>query len=387
MAPPPDSPGTLPPAHTTALPGSVPALVPWIPWPSWVLAAIAGAAGVLIVSCLLCVICRCCRPRTKSRDKETVSLGSARGATTAHAVQPDVDGLEPGLGGLQQWGRLQLSLEYQPASQEVRVGLKQATGLQAPGSGHTADPYARVSLCPPAGPSHETRVHRGTLSPVFEETCSFQVPPTALPRTVLLVQLLASRRFSAHTPLAELRLPLASVDLRHVLERWHELGPPGTVEPEPSGELCFSLRYVPSAGRLTVLVLEARGLGPGLAAPYVKVQLLLNQRPWKKRRTSARRATAAPYFNEAFAFRVPVAQLQGVDLVLAVCARGPQLRTEPVGKVLLGARASGQPLQHWADMLAHARRPSTQWHRLRPPSEVDRVLGLRPRGRLPLPRS
>lgn len=30
------------------------------------------------------------------------------------------------------------------------------------------------------------------------------------------------------------------------------------------GELCFSLRYVPSSGRLTVVVLEARGLNPGL---------------------------------------------------------------------------------------------------------------------------
>lgn len=76
-----------------------------------------------------------------------------------------------------------------------------------------------------------------------------------------------------------------------------------------------------------------------------------------------------------------------MDLVLAVWARGPQFRAEPVGKVLLGARASGQPLQHWADMLAHARRPIAQWHRLRPAREVDRALALQPRLRLPLPGS
>lgn len=34
---------------------------------------------------------------------------------------------------------------------------------------------------------------------------------------------------------------------------------------EQMGELCFSLRYVPSSGRLTVVVLEARGLNLGLA--------------------------------------------------------------------------------------------------------------------------
>ena len=79
--------------------------------------------------------------------------------------------------------------------------------------------------------------------------------------------------------------------------------------------------------------------------------------------------------------------LQSVDLVLAVWARGLQLRAEPVGKVLLGPRASGQPLQHWADMLAHARRPIAQWHYLRSPREVDRALALQPRLPLFRPRS
>lgn len=37
---------------------------------------------------------------------------------------------------------------------------------------------------------------------------------------------------------------------------------------------------------------------------------MLNQRKWKKRKTSARKGTAAPYFNEAFAFLVPFGQIQ-----------------------------------------------------------------------------
>lgn len=120
------------------------------------------------------------------------------------------------------------------------------------------------------------------------------------------------------------------------------------------------------------------------------------------RRTSARKGTATPYFNEAFTFLVPLSQIQvgcleegagpprghadrcllvplppvssaqSVDLVLAVWARGSWLRAEPVGKVALGARASGQPLRHWADMLAQARRPVAQWHRLRLPGRWTR---------------
>ncbi|XP_038310344.1 synaptotagmin-8 isoform X18 [Canis lupus familiaris] len=347
------------PEGTSAVPGLIPDLISGLPWPRWALIAVAVAAGVLTVSCLLCVICCCCRRRhhghrKKPRDREAVGLSSPQGTTTsAHLVQPDVDSLE---GGPQHWGRLQLSLEYDFGSQE-------------------------------AGHRHETKVHRDTLCPMFQETCCFHVPQEELSQTTLQVQVLSFKRFSAHEPLGELSLPLGTVDLHHVLEHWYQLGPPGTVEPEAWGELCFLLQYMPSSGRLTVVVLEARGLSPGLADPYVKVQLMLNQRKWKKRRTSSRKGTASPYFNEAFSFLVPFSQIQSVDLVLAVWARGPQFRAECVGKVLLGARASGQPLQHWADMLAHARRPVAQWHHLQLPGEVDRALALKPRLRLPLPGS
>ncbi|KAM5247139.1 synaptotagmin-8 [Ctenodactylus gundi] len=385
----PDSNSTLTPAGTTAVTGLIPDLITRIPWPRWVLIVAALAAGVLAISCLLCAICCCCRRRRRRRkkqpqDKEAVSLGSARSSTTTHLVQPDMENLKSALGSPQQWGRLQLSLEYDFGSQEIRVTLKQAADLKAEG---TADSYARVSISTDARRRHETKVHRGTLCPVFEETCCFHVLPTELPSATLQVQVLDFKRFSEHEPLGQLSLPLSTLDPQHVLECWYQLGPPDTATLEQTGELCLSLRYVPSSGHLTVVVLEARGLNLGLAESYVKVQLMLNQKKWKKRKTSTKKNSAAPYFNEAFTFLVPFSQVQNVDLVLAVWTRGPQLRAEPVGKILLSSRASGQPLQHWADMLAHARRPIAQWHRLQPAREVDRILALQPRLRLPVPRS
>ena len=98
---------------------------------------------------------------------------------------------------------------------------------------------------------------------------------------------------------------------------------------------------MPGSGRLTVVVLEARGLSRALAGeswthlpmwteepgaqpsdlggpltpfalpdPYVKIQLMLNRRKWKRRKTSARKGTATPYFNEGFTFLVPFGQIQ-----------------------------------------------------------------------------
>ncbi|PNI26699.1 SYT8 isoform 12, partial [Pan troglodytes] len=102
MGHPPDSPSAPAPAGTTAIPGLIPDLVAGTPWPRWALIAGALAAGILLVSCLLCAACCCCRHhRKKPRDKEAVGLGSARGTTTTHLVQPDVDGLESSPGGAQ----------------------------------------------------------------------------------------------------------------------------------------------------------------------------------------------------------------------------------------------------------------------------------------------
>lgn len=44
--------------------------------------------------------------------------------------------------------------------------------------------------------------------------------------------------------------------------------------------------------------------------PYVKVQLVLSQRKWKKRKTSARKGMATPYFNKTVTFLVPFSQIQ-----------------------------------------------------------------------------
>lgn len=44
--------------------------------------------------------------------------------------------------------------------------------------------------------------------------------------------------------------------------------------------------------------------------PYVKVQLALDKRKWKKRKTSIKKKTLNPYFNESFTFEVSFDQIQ-----------------------------------------------------------------------------
>lgn len=52
----------------------------------------------------------------------------------------------------------------------------QAEELPACDAGGTSDPYVKVYLLPDKKKKFETKVHRKTLNPVFNETFNFKVP-------------------------------------------------------------------------------------------------------------------------------------------------------------------------------------------------------------------
>lgn len=64
------------------------------------------------------------------------------------------------------------------------------------------------------------------------------------------------------------------------------------------GDLCLSLRYVPTAGKLNVVVLEARRLKKmdvaGLSDPYVKISLMSNGKRSMSKPSSGYRARLYP---------------------------------------------------------------------------------------------
>lgn len=107
------------------------------------------------------------------------------------------------------------------------------------------------------------------------------------------------------------------------------------------------MRYVPTAGKLTVVILEAKNLKKmdvgGLSGkerkyylyefflnviaellndnekvklililldPYVKIALMQNGKRLKKKKTSIKKCTLNPYYNESFTFEVPFEQIQ-----------------------------------------------------------------------------
>lgn len=58
---------------------------------------------------------------------------------------------------------------------QLLVGIIQAAELPALDMGGTSDPYVKVYLLPDKKKKYETKVHRKTLNPVFNEQFTFKV--------------------------------------------------------------------------------------------------------------------------------------------------------------------------------------------------------------------
>merc|ERR1739838_131916 len=157
-------------------------------------------------------------------------------------------------------GKLQYELEYDFNTQTLNVTAVQCSELPALDMGGTSDPYVKVYLLPDKKKKFETKVHRKTLNPEINETFVFkQIPYADIMSKTLVFGIYDFDRFSKHDQIGEVKIPLCQVDLAQSIEEWRELvSVEGDGGQEKLGDICFSLRYVPTAGTLTVVILEAK---------------------------------------------------------------------------------------------------------------------------------
>lgn len=62
-----------------------------------------------------------------------------------------------------------------PLPPQLTVGILQAADLLSMDSGGTSDPYVKVFVLPDKKKKFDTKVHKKTLNPVFNETFTFKV--------------------------------------------------------------------------------------------------------------------------------------------------------------------------------------------------------------------
>uniref|UniRef100_A0A673A1X7 Synaptotagmin IXa n=1 Tax=Sphaeramia orbicularis TaxID=375764 RepID=A0A673A1X7_9TELE len=266
-------------------------------------------------------------------------------------------------------GRLHFILKFDCDLEQLIVKIHKAEDLPAKDFSGTSDPYVKIYLLPDRMTKHQTKVHRKTLNPVFDEVFLFPVAYSELPTRKLHFSVYDFDRFSRHDIIGQVVvdnfLDLADFPRETKLCRDIQYVSSDNVD---LGDLMFSLCYLPTAGRLTITMIKARNLKAmditGASDPYVKVSLMCDGRRLKKRKTSTKRNTLNPIYNEAIVFDVPPENIEQISLLIAVMDYDRVGHNEVIGVCRVGNDADNLGRNHWSEMLTYPRKPVAHWHPL-----------------------
>ncbi|EOA93598.1 Synaptotagmin-12, partial [Anas platyrhynchos] len=268
-------------------------------------------------------------------------------------------------------GQVEVSMEYDGKAATLHVTLLQGKDLLEKEDTRFESCFMRISLLPAEQIVGISRIQRSAYAVAFDERFSIPLDPAALEENSLRFSVFGidedERKRNVSTGVAELKLSDLDLALRP-FNAWLYLQDMNKAV-DTVGEILLSLSYLPTAERLTVVVVKAKNLvwsnGKVTADPFVKVYLLQDGRKISKKKTAVKRDDNNPVFNEAMIFSVPAIVLQvrpslGVLLHGAPnpCARGGE-------GIVGGVGCFGMGITHWNQMLATLRKPVSMWHPLR----------------------
>ncbi|XP_017792561.1 PREDICTED: uncharacterized protein LOC108574471 [Habropoda laboriosa] len=201
-------------------------------------------------------------------------------------------------------GHVCVGVEYDRyGGRGLGVSILEARDLIAPDGQPAQDTFTRVCLLPKREVHVQTRLYRGNPSPSYQENFVFLLNGVPTGRTLLVEVFSDETNMGGGTSLiGEASLRLGSAPSATT---WLPLS--GSALPTPRlGELMFSLSYLPTAERLTLVVVKARNLhGASTGDFFVKVYLLQHGKKMHKKKTSVKKGEKSPIFNEAIIFNVP----------------------------------------------------------------------------------
>ncbi|NWT75739.1 SYT12 protein, partial [Prunella himalayana] len=267
-------------------------------------------------------------------------------------------------------GQVEVSMEYDGRAAALHVTLLQGKDLLEKEEARFESCFMRISLLPAEQIVGISRIQRSSYSVAFDERFSVPLDPAALEENSLRFSVFGVDEDERSVSTGAAELKLSDLDLAtRPFNAWLYLQDTNRAV-DTVGEILLSLSYLPTAERLTVVVVKAKNLvwsnGKVTAAdPFVKVYLLQDGRKISKKKTAVKRGDTNPVFNEAMIFSVPAIVLQELSLRVTVAESGEDGRGDNTGHVLIGPAASGMGTTHWNQMLATLRRPVSMWHPLR----------------------
>nr|XP_029711446.1 uncharacterized protein LOC115256682 [Aedes albopictus] len=253
-------------------------------------------------------------------------------------------------------GYLCVGLQYDKSSttiegMELLVTIQEAKQLVGP-PGVDMDTFVKVFIVPDESKVLQTKVCKASNYPSYQETFSFWITHKSIRRSLWFHVYHTSA--TEQTLIGECEMQI-NENISRPMTTWLKLVD-SSHKKSQLGELMFSLSYLPTAERLTVVVVKARNLnlktrtnrpirgqqqqlvqqsaiddgGEPMAddnpmievdsseSIFVKVYLLKNDKKVSKKKTSVKRGERSPIYNEAIIFSVPPYMLNSVQIRLSV---------------------------------------------------------------------
>ncbi|CAG5939796.1 unnamed protein product [Menidia menidia] len=140
------------------------------------------------------------------------------------------------------------------------------------------------------------------------------------------------------------------------------------VAEEERGRILVSLCYNTEKGCLLVGIIRCAHLAAmdsnGYSDPFVKIILQPDMGKKSKYKTTVKKKTLNPEFNEEFSYEVSLDQLAKKTLEISVWDYDLGMSNDFIGGVELGINANGQRLKHWFECLKNKGKKVEFWHTL-----------------------
>ncbi|KYQ60372.1 Double C2-like domain-containing protein beta [Trachymyrmex zeteki] len=263
----------------------------------------------------------------------------------------------------QDYGTLEVSLRYDPADQCLQCKVERARRLRPMDIQGLADPFCKLNILPVGKASTSRRLRTKTVhktrDPEFNETVNFY-GTTETDANNYMLEIF-------HIFFFILKETLQNISASSLSKETWGMCSSGR------GKIQISLSYCTRRRALLVTVHRATNLLPmdsnGFSDPFVKLALVEDATDnHRQQRTSIKRKTLNPEWNEEFVFATRLTELMKLTLCLTVWDKDFGKSNDYLGGLMLGCGSKGARLRHWIDAIKFPDHRHLAWHNL---AEMD----------------
>lgn len=285
-------------------------------------------------------------------------------------------------------GKIRFSVYYDQLQSRLVVTILQVEGLQE--HSQKLHPFVKINLMWASSHGRElkssineedfgiepvmwtmlqdwrTRIVKGSCNPSFGDqfSCLLQ-EDKKLHHLNLRMEVRDFDKFSRHTVLGEVKVPLGQLNISYPLELQESLQIP---QKDLVGEVLLSLKLLPTSQRLEVGLLKVRAVPPDTCsdtALFARISVQCNQCKLRYQKTSAVAHHLVTVFNEVFIFSLPQFPLEQCKISVSVYETHI---TRKSSKLLIGEltveKDKSSEDKHWSLMMRSVRQPIAKWHGL-----------------------